>query len=175
MEVGIGKGRFLLAAAEARPDSRFLGLEWANKYLRFAEARAVRRGSEERSLRPRRRPRAGLPRGPLGKRCPPTTSSIPTPGPRSGTRNGASSVPETVDHLARTLVPGGLLHVATDHAEYWEALHPLIDAHASFERLPRFGDGDFPLDPEAQLTNFEVKYAKEGRQRHRGSWRRVAG
>ena len=44
IEIGIGKGRFLLAAAEARPEVLHLGVEWANKYLRFAERRASRRG-----------------------------------------------------------------------------------------------------------------------------------
>ena len=44
VEVGIGKGRFMLASAEAHPDVLHLGVEWANKYLRIAEARAHKRG-----------------------------------------------------------------------------------------------------------------------------------
>ena len=46
VEIGIGKGRFLLAVAEARPGVRLLGVEWANEYLRVAEARAEKRGLE---------------------------------------------------------------------------------------------------------------------------------
>jgi len=44
VEIGIGKGRFLIAAAEARPGIMHLGVEWANKYLRIAESRALKRG-----------------------------------------------------------------------------------------------------------------------------------
>jgi len=36
VEIGVGKGRFLLAAAAARPEVRLLGVEWSNKYLRVA-------------------------------------------------------------------------------------------------------------------------------------------
>ena len=174
VEVGIGKGRFMLAAAEARPDARYFGLEWANKYLRFAEARAVRRGLKNVRF-------ARVDARELVCRAVPSASVAvyyvfyPDPWPKKRHQKRRFFVPLTVGHLARTLVPGGLLHVATDHSEYWEALHPLLDDHAAFERLARFGDVDFPLDPEAPLTNFEVKYAREGRQRHRGSWRRTAG
>ena len=46
IEIGIGKGRFLLAAAATRPEVLHLGIEWANKYLRIAEVRAAKRGLE---------------------------------------------------------------------------------------------------------------------------------
>ena len=50
IEVGIGKGRFLLASAAARPEVSHLGIEWANKYLRIAEARAVKSLAESSCL-----------------------------------------------------------------------------------------------------------------------------
>ena len=59
IEIGIGKGRFLLAAAKGRPHVRHLGVEWANKYLRFAEIRSVRQNpssSPRRSLPKPNRP-----------------------------------------------------------------------------------------------------------------------
>ena len=37
IEVGIGKGRFLLSEAERRPGTDFLGLEWSLKHLRLAK------------------------------------------------------------------------------------------------------------------------------------------
>ena len=46
VEIGIGKGRFLLAAAEGRPEVLHFGVEWANEFLRIAEARAEKRGLE---------------------------------------------------------------------------------------------------------------------------------
>ena len=46
VEIGIGKGRFILASATGRPDVHHFGVEWANRYLRVAETRAVRQGLE---------------------------------------------------------------------------------------------------------------------------------
>ena len=46
IEIGIGKGRFLLEAAAARPEVLHLGVEWSNEYLRLAESRAEKRGLE---------------------------------------------------------------------------------------------------------------------------------
>ena len=42
VEIGIGKGRFLLASASARPDVLHFGVEWSNEYLRLVETRAER-------------------------------------------------------------------------------------------------------------------------------------
>jgi tRNA G46 methylase TrmB len=55
IEIGIGKGRFLVDAADRRPDANFVGVEWAMKYLRMAHARSVRSGLDNmRFVRVRR-------------------------------------------------------------------------------------------------------------------------
>src|SRR5262249_37272492 len=44
LEIGSGKGRFLLAEAARRPDTRFLGIERSTGHLRLCAARAEQRG-----------------------------------------------------------------------------------------------------------------------------------
>ena len=44
VEVGSGKGLFLLSAASAAPQRDFLGIELAGKYARFAAARLAKAG-----------------------------------------------------------------------------------------------------------------------------------
>src|SRR4051794_35849560 len=44
MEIGSGKGGFLLNRARAYPDRNFLGIEWANKFFRYAADRMARWG-----------------------------------------------------------------------------------------------------------------------------------
>ena len=172
VEIGIGKGRFLLAAAELRPDIPHLGVEWANKYLRFAEQRALKRG-----LKNVRFIRADA--GALVSRAIPAASVsayyifYPDPWPKKRHHKRRFLKPENAEHLARTLAPGGLLHVVTDHEGYWREIEPLFGGHAAFTRLPQFGGEEFPLPVDAPLTNFEAKYEVEGRERFRGSWRRV--
>jgi tRNA (guanine-N7-)-methyltransferase len=174
IEVGIGKGRFLLAAAAARPEDHFLGIEWANEYLRIAETRASKRGlANVRFVR--------IDAKEIVARSVPASSVTtyyvfyPDPWPKKRHHKRRFFEPRIVDALARTLVPGGCLHVATDHDEYWSVLERLLDQHPAFERRPAFGDESFPVSPDEPLTNFEAKYAVEGRSRNRGTWRRRAG
>jgi tRNA (guanine-N7-)-methyltransferase len=171
IEIGIGKGRFLLAAAAARPAVHHLGVEWANKYLRVAESRAVARGLE--NVRFARVDARELVCGAV----PDDSVSAyyvfyPDPWPKKRHHKRRFLQREPVDHLARTLVSGGWLHVATDHDEYWESIEPLLDDHEKFERLGSFGGPEFPLPLDAPLSNYEEKYRREGRRRNRGSWRR---
>src|SRR6188474_1645170 len=44
LEIGTGKGRFLLNEAERHPERCFLGLELQGEYARIANARAEKRG-----------------------------------------------------------------------------------------------------------------------------------
>ena len=171
VEVGIGKGRFLLAAAQARPDVLHFGVEWANEYLRIAEERAEKRGLDNvRFVRTDAKELIA---------CAIPDASVaayyvfyPDPWPKKRHHKRRFFTETTLGDVARTLVKGGWLHVATDHEEYWSVIEPLVDRHPDFERLPDFGGPAFPLDPGQPLTNFEAKYLTQGRGRHRGSWKR---
>ena len=173
IEIGIGKGRFVLAAAAERPETNHLAVEWSMQYLRIAESRAFKRGLKNvRFVR--------VDAGELLLAIPASSVSAyyvfyPDPWPKKRHHKRRFFKPQTADELARTLRPGGLLHVATDHDSYWEVIEPLLDRHAAFERQAVFGGEDFPLSVDAPLTNFEIKYAREGRSRNRASWRRAAG
>ena len=46
MEVGSGKGTFILEEAKAFPEKNFFGIEWANKYYRYAVDRIGRWGTD---------------------------------------------------------------------------------------------------------------------------------
>jgi tRNA (guanine-N7-)-methyltransferase len=171
VEIGIGKGRFLLAAAEARPDVLHFGVEWANEYLRIAEERAGKRALENvRFVR--------VDAGELVRRALPESSVsafyvfYPDPWPKKRHHKRRFLQPVNADAMARALVPGGWLHVATDHEEYWQVIEPLLDGHPAFAREPGFGGPEFPLPTDGPLTNFEAKYVVEGRGRNRGTWRR---
>lgn len=172
VEIGIGKGRFLLSAAELRPEIRMLGVEWSNHYLRIAESRAVRRGlTNVRFIRvdARELVHRGIPDRSVD--C--YYVFYPDPWPKKRHNKRRFFQPGTIDDLARTLVPGGCIHAATDHVDYWSAMEPLLDGRNDFQRLPEFGGDRFPLPVDEPLTNFEAKYEVEGRNRFRGSWQRA--
>ncbi len=171
VEIGIGKGRFLLASAAARPEVLHFGIEWSNEYLRVVETRA-----ERAHLENMRFVRADA--SDLVRRAIPTASVstyyifYPDPWPKKRHHKRRFLQAVNVDALAKTLVPSGWLHVATDHDDYWSVIEPLLDTHPGFARQPAFGGPEFPLPVDGALTNFEAKYEVQGRSRHRGSWRR---
>ncbi|HXV76764.1 MAG TPA: hypothetical protein VD788_10635 [Candidatus Polarisedimenticolaceae bacterium] len=171
IEIGIGKGRFLLEIARLRPEVLHLGVEWANKYLRVAERRAARRALDNVRF-------ARVDGRELIRRAVPDASVsayyvfYPDPWPKKRHHKRRFFRPATLDDLARTLVAGGALHAATDHAEYWSVIETLMDGDDRFERSAEFGGPGFPLPVDGPLTNYEAKYGVEGRSRNRGSWRR---
>ncbi len=172
VEIGVGKGRFLLAVAAARPDVLHLGVEWSNEYLRLVEHRAERDKLE--NLRFVREDA-----GEIVRRAIPDRSVAayyvfyPDPWPKTRHHKRRFFQAAHVEALARTLLPKGWLHVASDHDDYWSVIEPLLDGHAAFVRQPEFGGPAFPLPTDAPLTNFEAKYRAQGRRRHRGTWQRL--
>jgi tRNA (guanine-N7-)-methyltransferase len=171
VEIGIGKGRFLLASAAARPEVLHFGVEWSNEYLRIAETRAERAGLE--NVRFARADAHDVVRRAIPDR---SVSAYyvfyPDPWPKKRHHKRRFLQEVNADAMARTLVPGGWLHVATDHDDYWAVIEPLLDRHPAFERQREFGGAEFPAPTGGPLTNFEAKYEAEGRSRHRASWRR---
>ena len=171
VEIGIGKGRFLLACASARPEVLHFGIEWSNEYLRLVETRAERGNLD--NVRFVRADASDLVRRAIPDESVSTYYIFyPDPWPKKRHHKRRFLQPSNVDAIARTLVPSGWLHVATDHDDYWSVIEPLLDTHLAFARQPAFGGPEFPLPIDGALTNFEAKYEVEGRSRHRGSWRR---
>lgn len=163
LEVGFGKGRFLLRQAQARPDTDFVGVERAAKYFRLARTRA-----EKRKLTNLRLVRGDarvlvedrLPDGCLDR----AHVYFPDPWPKKRQHKRRLLDPPFFHALARRLRPGGELHLATDHADYFREIV------LSVETERRFVAADpLPEDPEG-LTNYEVKYRAEGRPIHRARW-----
>lgn len=163
LEVGFGKGRFLLRQAQARPDTDFVGVERAAKYFRLARTRGEKRGlTNLRLVRGDARVfvEDRLPDGSLHR----AHVYFPDPWPKKRQHKRRLLDPPFFHALARKLRPGGELHLATDHADYFREIV------LSVETEPRFVATDpLPEDPEG-LTNYEVKYRAEGRPIHRARW-----
>lgn len=170
IEIGLGKGRFLLAAAQAKPERNFLGIEWANQYLRIAEERAAKR--ELSNLRFLRVDAAQF----LTVIEPGSVSAFyifyPDPWPKLRHHKRRLLQLPVANDLTKALKLSGKLYIATDHDQYWSEIEPLFNKHPAFQRLPEFATPEFPLPAEEPLTNFEEKYFVEGRSRNRASWQR---
>jgi len=169
IEVGVGKGRFVLEQAAARPEVDFLALEWSLKHMRVAKDRAGRR-----KLRNVRFYRADA-RHVIGHLVPASSISrvhvyCPDPWPKKRHRKRRFFTRPTVLDLERVLQPGGYLNLSTDVGEYFEEICGLLRDHTALEEIV---DPLFPPAPETSNTNYEIKYFAEGRVIHRSSWRRA--
>lgn len=170
VEIGVGKGRFVLEQAAARPEVDFLALEWSLKHLRVAKERAGRR-----RIGNVRFYRADA-RHVVGHLIPPASISrlhiyCPDPWPKKRHRKRRFFTRATVQDLERILRPGGYLDLSTDVGEYFEEICALVRNHTG---LVEAVDPLFPPERGTSNTNYEIKYLAEGRIIHRASWRRAA-
>jgi tRNA (guanine-N7-)-methyltransferase len=157
VELGFGKGRYLLRRAQEDPARRFLGVEMAGKYFRLLVGRARRRGV--RNLLALRGEAlylaaAVLPAGFA------TALHVyfPDPWPKSRHHKRRLFDAESVDLVLGLLAPGGRLFFATDFLDYGSEVESVLAGHPQV-RLRRH-DGPWP---DGARTNYEAKYEREGR------------
>jgi tRNA (guanine-N7-)-methyltransferase len=162
VEIGTGKAGFLLRRAQRFAERNFLGIEWANKYYKFAADR-LRRWNIT-NARMVRIDAAHF----IRVLCPRSSLAVlhvyhPDPWPKKRQQKRRLFQPPFVDAAVACLVPGGQWAVQTDHAEYFEVIRSLLLAHPQLEPIA-FDDPSLGLASEELATNFEVKYRREGRE-----------
>jgi tRNA (guanine-N7-)-methyltransferase len=170
LEVGFGKGLFLVTAATACPEVNFVGLEIVRKYQLFAAARLAKRAlANVRLVKADVRPflRDCVLAGSL------QALHVYFPDPWWKKRHLKRRVftPEFAAQCVRTLRPGGRLHVITDVEEYFGVMTELVAEHAALRPLP-LPDPREPAHDLDYLTNFERKFRKEGRPIYRRDYER---
>ncbi len=167
VELGTGKGRFLLEWAAAHPGTGVIGVERARKYLEMAAARAARAGLVNVRL-------VHTSAEDLLFRClaPASAAAVhvyfPDPWPKKKHHKRRFFRPENVARIAEVLGPGGLLRVKTDHEGYAGVIAEVL---AGEPRLAAVAAAEtFEAIP---ATNFEVKYARDERPVYRFASRRI--
>ncbi len=173
LEIGPGKGAFLVSEARSRPDVNFLGIEWAREFCVYAADRVRRRRLE--NVRLMSVDATGFLRWRLPSETVRTLHlyfSDPWPKPRHHKRRVVQDA--FLEQAHRVLEPAGELRIVTDHTGYWQWMEDHFarwcapDHHPRFERRP-FEDADRPAgarEGELTGTNFERKYREEGREFH---------
>jgi tRNA (guanine-N7-)-methyltransferase len=156
VELGVGKGRFLLARAAAAPERRFLGVEVASEYFQLVRRRARRRGLG--NLVAVRGEALFL----LAAVLPVAFAEVvhvyfPDPWPKSRHQKRRLFDPQSVDLVVGLLRPGGRLCFATDHLPYGEEVARLLAGYPGLRLTRR------DAWPEGARTHYEAKYVAAGR------------
>lgn len=169
VEIGFGSGHFLIDWAGQRPDANVLGLEISLPSLRKGESKIRNTGLENVRI-----VQGGAPLV-LQALFPPDSISeafinFPDPWPKERHYHRRLISDEFLHLLATRLIPGGLLDIATDHADYaaWIA--------GRLERTPYFTSRcptTFVTEDNERLrTKYELIALAEGRTCHYFKWRR---
>lgn len=170
MEIGCGKGGFLLRQAQAHPERNYFAIEWANQFYRFAADRMARWGVT--NVRMARCDAKDF----VLRRLPPACLTAlhvyhPDPWPKRRHHKRRLFSPDFAAAAARALIPGGRLAVQSDHAEYFCQIQAVVLSRPEFAYV-NFTDPDFGTIEEQMHTNFEIKYRREGRPIYRLAVRR---
>jgi len=132
VEVGFGKGRFLIETAAAHPEVNFLGIEVAKKYLDLVAWRVMKRGLTNVRLI-LEQSETVFNNHIVGGTVNACYIFFPDPWPKKRHHKRRLLQGPFLDDLARTLIPGGRVHFVTDFKEYYEAALPLFREHPKFD------------------------------------------
>jgi tRNA (guanine-N7-)-methyltransferase len=160
LEVGFGKGLFLLNAARARPEVNFFGVEVEREYQLFTATRLARHGvSNVRLVCADARPL--LRDWVAAESLQAVHVYFPDPWWKQRHHKRRVFTDEFAQECARVLRPGGVLSVATDVEDY-AALVRAVVARTALRELPPPEPGT-PAHDLDYLTNFERKFRKQGK------------
>jgi tRNA (guanine-N7-)-methyltransferase len=171
VEVGFGKGLFLLTAGLSRPDRNFFGVEVVRKYQLYAAERVAVRGlSNVKTCCADAKVvlRDYVPAGSVAD----VHVYFPDPWWKTRHKKRLLFTPDFADSVLKVLALGGRLHFASDVADYFAMVTDLLAGMPAFRRLPAPEAGD-PRHDMDYLTNFERKFRKEGRPIHRALYEKA--
>ena len=165
LEIGSGKGTFLVQQAGLEPGVDFLGIEWAKAFWRHAADRArrhelanVRLLWADATVFVRNYvPDAALRRVHI---------YFPDPWPKKRHHKRRTVQAPFLAELHRVLRPDGEVRLATDHSEYFAWMQEHAAAVADRFDVRPFEPPDSAGEGELVGTNFERKYRREGRPFH---------
>jgi tRNA (guanine-N7-)-methyltransferase len=162
VEIGSGKGRFLMHRAMAHPDRGFIGIDYIWKYLKIGWQRVERRGLENVLFFKAEANEV------VTHLVPDESVSVfhiyfPDPWHKRRHNKRRLLTPDFFKLLHRRLAPGGLLEIATDNLDYVAAFKSaLIDAGDTMWSRTQETFNERIMNPDIK-TNFELKYEAEGR------------
>src|SRR5579862_2700236 len=165
LEIGSGKGTFLLAIAQANPGHNYIGMEWARGYAEYAADRLRR--NHALNTRMVSAEASWWVRCHVGDE---TLAAVhiyfPDPWPKTRHHKRRLIQLPFLKEVHRVLRPGGKLRLVTDHADYFAHMQEKLAGQSELEVIAF--DSPVALKEGAPAgsivgTNFERKYIAEGR------------
>ena len=161
LEIGFGRAELIIELAAAEPKRRFLGVEVSRKRVQKAGQRVERRELENVQL-------VNAPAEYLLERVLPAICieecwiNCPDPWPKKRHHKRRLIRPPFLRLLARTLVPGAVVHLSTDHSGYRDWIDEALCEVGELRNLhaPDPWSAEAPDRPQ---TAYELEWLAEGR------------
>ena len=167
VDLGCGKGRFLLARAAAHPETSFLGLDRQTRRLAKVERKVQRAQLVNIRLLYAEAAYAVahlLPRGSVAVYY----IFFPDPWPKRRHHRRRLFDARFLNSIQRTLCPNGTIHIATDHLDYFSIIKNILAADSRFAECKPF------VPPENERTNFELVFLGQNKPIWRCSFKKNA-
>lgn len=148
VEIGCGNGRFLAANAAKRPGVSFVGVERMMDRVRRVSRKAQQGALHNLCV-------VRVEAGRFVHELLPDASIaafylfFPDPWPKRRHHKNRFFQRERCDDIFRTLVPGGAMHIATDHEDYFKEMNRFLSEDARFEPIEAL------VRAEDEQTDFE--------------------
>ncbi len=162
LEIGCGKGAFIVHAATTRPEVNFAGIEVVRKYQLYCATRLARRNLKHAKMA------CTDARFALAWSIP--TESLqavhvyfPDPWWKARHAKRRLVTPDFLIWVIRALKVGGAFHLASDVPDYFQASVAILNHQPLLVRQ------DLP-DDRGTITNFERKALAKGGAIHHGIW-----
>jgi tRNA (guanine-N7-)-methyltransferase len=167
LDVGCGKGRFLIARATATPNTNFIGIDRrlkriqkVNRKIGAAHLTNVRLMCVEACYA-------------ISCLLPPLSVStmyvfFPDPWPKRRHHGRRLFSQSFFDAIHKTLLDNGAIHIATDHMDYLSQIKHLFSIDSRFCEIPALER------TEEYRTEFEITFLKLNQPIGRCSFRKIA-
>lgn len=161
LEVGFGKGAFLIEAVPLHPDRNYLGIEIDKGLSLYVATRMAKR----------KFPNVKVTHGDAGRLLSQHLADrslsalhvyFPDPWWKKKHRKRRVFNEAFAQQAARVIQPGGYLYLATDVAEYFQVMLGIVAQQSEFV-LEDAGREERAAEDAKPETNFEKKARKEGR------------
>ena len=164
LEIGCGDGGFLLQMAQQHPGRNFLGVERLLGRIRKLSKKGQRANlTNLRLLRLEGRyvMKYLLPE----KEFEAIHVYFPDPWPKDRHAHHRLVDEEFPQNAAHLLKRGGVVHLRTDDAIYFNQMQAVFGSHGGYV------EENTPAELAARVTEFEAEFNAQGKSTHRASWR----
>ncbi len=171
IEIGCGKGRFIIQSAQQNPDTNFFGIEKSGKYYRILKHRVAKSGTTNIRLF------WGEAAYFMEKHIPAGSVQafhiyFPDPWPKKRHNKRRLVNTQFIESVKSSLVLNGRVFFATDFEDYFKYIIAAAGACNCLEEIHCNVISPSETDPEKAATNYERKYLLQGRKIYKAGYRK---